>query len=62
MIASNNEQWLSGGNCNLCRRAKYCSKDCKAHKSAAKRLLYDTLDKSTGGFLTAINKLLNIDE
>ncbi len=24
-----NEQWLSSGNCDICRRRKYCSKPCK---------------------------------
>lgn len=24
-----NEQWLSAGNCDICRRKKYCSKPCK---------------------------------
>lgn len=23
------EQWLSTGNCDLCRRKKYCKKPCK---------------------------------
>lgn len=25
------EQWLENGDCKQCRRAKYCSKVCKAH-------------------------------
>lgn len=29
-----NDQWNSNGNCNLCRRQKYCSKPCKACKRA----------------------------
>ena len=28
------DQWNSNGNCNLCRRQKYCSKPCKACKRA----------------------------
>lgn len=27
-----NDQWKHGGNCNHCRRAKYCKKECSAHK------------------------------
>ena len=27
-----NEQWKLDGNCNICRRAKYCGTSCKAHK------------------------------
>lgn len=36
-MSSNNEQWLSNGDCNLCRREKYCSKPCKANKTEVKR-------------------------
>lgn len=28
MIADN-DQWLQGGDCNICRRQKYCTKPCK---------------------------------
>lgn len=33
-MGNDNEQWLSNGNCDLCRRNKYCdkvNKPCKAH-------------------------------
>lgn len=29
---NNSEQWKLDGNCHICRRVKYCSTDCKAHK------------------------------
>ena len=34
-MSNTNEQWLSNGNCELCRRNKYCdkvNKPCKAHQ------------------------------
>ena len=27
------EQWALDGNCNICRRKKYCIKPCTTHKS-----------------------------
>ena len=33
MVNSNNtEQWLAGGDCDICRRNKYCHTQCKANK------------------------------
>lgn len=29
---SDTEQWLNNGNCNICRRKKYCSEPCKQAK------------------------------
>lgn len=26
------EQWINGGNCKLCRKKNYCSKQCSANK------------------------------
>ncbi len=33
------EQWQLNGNCDKCRRAKYCSKPCTANKKRSKRAL-----------------------
>lgn len=41
-----NERWLSDGNCELCRRSKYCS---KANKEATQRNIYNAVNKATGG-------------
>ena len=30
----NSEQWLSYGNCDICRRKKFCGKPCTANKRA----------------------------
>jgi len=27
------EEWLDGGNCTKCRKQKYCSHECTAHKN-----------------------------
>lgn len=44
-----NEQWLSDGNCSICRRANYCKKDCKAYKNRKfgiiKQAYQDVLEK-----------------
>lgn len=29
VLMNDTEQWLSTGNCDVCRRRKYCSKPCK---------------------------------
>lgn len=47
--STNSEQWLSGGDCKLCRRSKYCSKACKANKEATQRDIYSAVNKATGG-------------
>lgn len=49
--STNSEQWLSGGDCKLCRRSKYCSKVCKANKEATQRNIYSAVNKATGGIL-----------
>lgn len=47
--STNSEQWLSGGDCKLCRRSKYCSKECKASKQATQRDIYNMVNEATGG-------------
>lgn len=52
------EQWKSGGRCNECRRQKYCSKPCKAHKVSVRNALYglvtSKLDEQTNGMFSEI--------
>lgn len=45
----NSEQWINGGDCNLCRRKKYCSKVCKQHREATRRMVRDVIIEQTGG-------------
>lgn len=33
------EQWLLDGDCEICRRQKYCTKGCKKNRVAKERLL-----------------------
>ena len=35
---SDNDQWLQGGDCNICRRQKYCSNPCKMSKMRRERI------------------------
>lgn len=43
-INDGNDQWKHGGDCNLCRKAKYCSTQCRANKllkHVSTKFLYD---------------------
>lgn len=42
------DQWLEDGNCNVCRRSKYCSKPCKKNKIATKRKINNMILEATG--------------
>lgn len=43
---ADNEQWKSDGNCELCRRRKYCGRDCKAAKERAERILGEAFSRT----------------
>lgn len=47
-----NEQWLSDGNCEICRRENYCSKPCKQVKVNNARFIRNCSHK-------AISKVFN---
>lgn len=34
-----NEQWLLGGKCSLCRKRPYCKTKCKPNKEAIRELI-----------------------
>ena len=36
---TDNERWLSDGDCSKCRRANYCSKDCTATKRRKEQII-----------------------
>lgn len=38
-----NDQWLTDGDCQLCRRLKYCSKKCNAAKRYDQRIIADMI-------------------
>ena len=37
------EQWLENGDCKQCRRQKYCSKSCKRHVEATRRMIRNVI-------------------
>lgn len=47
------EQWLENGDCKQCRRAKYCSKVCKAHRIATQRMIRNMVLERTGAGIIA---------
>lgn len=50
-----NEQWKLDGDCNKCRRDKYCSKPCtrcnRRAKAEFKQLVASTMNKMTSGVM-----------
>lgn len=47
-LIGEHDQWLLGGDCKECRRVKYCTKLCTAHKKNLQRLLIEGLKKNKG--------------
>lgn len=50
MEEKDSSQWLSNGDCEICRRSKYCSKSCRAKKEATQRDIYEVVNHLTSGF------------
>lgn len=54
-MINENEQWNLSGDCNKCRRQKYCNTHCKAHKRTEKdeveRLILSEFAKTRAGRL-----------
>lgn len=44
----NNEQWKGGGDCQKCRRAKYCKKECRAAREYKRRIISQIIRERTG--------------
>lgn len=40
------EQWLLDGDCDKCRKEKYCDKDCSAFKKAVTRAMCEAYNKA----------------
>ena len=53
------DQWKSGGNCPDCRRAKYCTKTCSAHKKQFQRQVAGVL---RGGIAKALERTGYIED
>ena len=47
MSIKHDEQWLSNGNCEECRRQEYCSKPCTARKQRENDILKDAVLKAS---------------
>lgn len=35
------EQWIEGGDCSICRRARYCNTECKQHRLFERRRIFE---------------------
>lgn len=46
---NSNEQWRTGGDCTLCRRQNYCTKQCKQNKQKIEREIKSLLWKRIKG-------------
>jgi hypothetical protein len=47
MSIKHDEQWLSNGNCEECRRQNYCSKPCTAKKRRENAMLKNAILEAT---------------
>lgn len=47
--STDNERWLSDGNCKFCRRNKYCHTPCKKNKERMQTELYRSINNATHG-------------
>lgn len=57
-MSSDNDRWLTDGNCKMCRRNKYCSKLCSASKRRLQRNVHNAVNKATGGMLDIMSERL----
>lgn len=54
------DSWLTDGDCSLCRRNKYCSKDCKRHKELCEKQLCNlVLSRTELGFALSLLRGFN---
>lgn len=57
MNEDESEQWLLDGDCRKCRKAKYCSKQCRISKINFEQKIHNCILERTG-----LNKISNIIE
>lgn len=55
MAKDESEQWLLDGDCRKCRKAKYCSKQCRISKMNFEQKIHNYILEHTG-----LNKISNI--
>jgi len=48
MVKDESEQWLLDGDCNKCRKQKYCSKECKRSRVNFEQAVHDYIMQRTG--------------
>lgn len=58
---TDNERWLSDGDCGKCRRANYCNKDCSAKKNhldaIVKKAFMDVMEEHNPGYKKIMERL-----
>jgi radical SAM protein with 4Fe4S-binding SPASM domain len=56
-------QWEFQGDCNECRKKKYCSKSCKAHDKYVDRKISQAINNTTfGKMVNAFNDAIGISD
>ena len=50
------DQWKQGGDCSICRRAKYCRTTCKQHKLWMQRAMAQIFAKTKAGRMMSAMK------
>ena len=56
MEINKNEQWKLDGDCELCRRASYCNKECKAFKVSMENEMHEIFIKALHSAREKVNK------
>lgn len=49
-----NEQWLTDGNCSICRKKSYCKKDCKKASMRMKARIQHVIQKKFVDAMTSV--------
>lgn len=63
IMSADNEQWLTNGICEKCRKQKYCSKPCTRNKRRTSAILrsatIQAMDAYSGGVYSSVLKALD---
>lgn len=53
------DQWKMGGDCSICRKRKYCTKDCTQHKAWVRRAIAAAFGRTKAGrMMNAMKKTM----
>ena len=55
------EQWKSGGDCDICRRKNYCKNACKANKERTSSLVANAVLESIFSAVTSMSNKNDVD-